>query len=155
VRIRYLELLHDHEQTHPGEAMESAPFLIEQSGLSLAAALDLTRTLAGIGLVNECNGLGSPAAWLADGGREAVRKIRAYRSDPANRATAARSAALAHTYEATLNGNDHPDAAGAAVCTRGHGEFLATPLSEDEILAAIDYLEQKGLVTVGIRNASG
>lgn len=66
--------------------MESGPSLIEQCGLSLAAALDLTRALDDMGLVKQCNGLADPAAWLADGGREAVRKIRAYRSDPANRA---------------------------------------------------------------------
>jgi hypothetical protein len=155
VRIRYLERLHDHEQAHPGEAMESGPFLIEQSSMSLAAALDLTRTLDGMGLVNECNGLGSPAAWLTDGGREAVRKIRAHRSDPANRAAAARTAALAHTYEATLSGNEHPGATSAAACARGHGEFLAAPLNRDEMLAAVNYLEQKGLLTVGTRNAGG
>jgi hypothetical protein len=155
VRIRYLEQLYDHEQTHPREAMESGPFLIEQCGLSMAAALDLTLALDGIGLIKQCNSLGGPAAWLADGGREAVSKIRAYRSDPANRAAAARKAVLAHTYEAKLNGKEHPSAAGAATCSRGHGEFLAAPLSRDEILAAVNYLEQKGLLTVGIRNAGG
>lgn len=155
VKIRYLEQLHDHEQAHPGEAMESAPFLIEECGLSDVAALQLTRTLDALGLVNECNGLADPAAWLADGGREAVRKIRAYRSNPANRAAAARTAALAHIYEAKLNGMEHLDAAGAASCTHGHGEFLGAPLTRDEILAAVDYLEQKGLLTVSIRNAGG
>jgi DNA-binding MarR family transcriptional regulator len=118
-------------------------------------ALDLTRALDNIGLVKQCNSHDGPAAWLADGGREAVTKIRAHRSDPANRAAAARKAVLAHTYEAKLNRNEHPDAASAATCTRGHGEFLADPLSRAEILAAVDYLEQKGLLTVGIRNADG
>ena len=155
VRIRYLEQLHDHEQAHPGEAMESAPFLIEECGLSQIAALQLTRALDALGLVNECNGLADPAAWLADGGREAVKKIRAYRSNPANRAAAARTAALAHSYEARLNGIAHLDAAGAASCTQGHGEFLGAPLTRDEILAAVDYLEQKCLLTVSIRNAGG
>jgi hypothetical protein len=155
VRIRYLEQLYDHEQTHPGQAMESAPFLIEECGLSQVAALQLTRALDALGLVDECNGLADPAAFLADGGREAVKKIRAYRSNPANRAAAARSAALAHTYEAKLNGIEHLDAGGAAACDRGHGEFLGAPLARDEILAAVNYLEQKGLLTVGIRNAAG
>lgn len=50
--------------------MDSGPFLTEQCGLSMAAALDLTRALDNIGLVKECNSLDGPAAWLADGGRE-------------------------------------------------------------------------------------
>jgi hypothetical protein len=155
LRLRYLERLYDHEQiAPPGEAMDSAPFLIEECGLSLAAALQLTRALDGLGLVNECNGLAQPSAWLADGGREAVRALRAARADPIRRAAAARRAALAHAYEARLNGIDGVSAVSAAACDT-HGHFLAGPLTERDILRAVDYLEQRRLLKVDVRNAGG
>lgn len=153
VRIRYLERLYDHEQDHPGEVLDSGPFLMEESELTLVAALGLTRALDDLGLVKECNAMGNPSAFLLDAGREFVVRLRAHRDDAAVRSAAARKAVLAYVYDAKLQGNEHPAPAETVRCS--HGEFLGARLREDESLRAVDYLEAKGLLAAHARNAFG
>jgi len=82
IKARYLELLFDHEHVEPGQSMDSQPFLLEESGLSVAAALGVVRSLRDAGLVTDASGMGNPAAFLLDGGRSFVLELRARRRDP-------------------------------------------------------------------------
>ena len=153
VKTRYLERLYDHEPDDSGEALESGTFLIAESGLTLAAALGLTRALDDLGLVKECNAMGSPSALLRDAGREFVVRLRTDRDDPTVRSATARKALLAYVCDAKLRGQDYPDPAGTAGSR--HGEFLGARLREDDILRAVDYLEAKGLLAAHARNGDG
>ncbi len=153
VKIGYLERLYDFEQTHPGQGMDSGPFLMEESGLSLVAALGLTRALDEQGLVRECNAMGSPAALLVDAGRDFVVRLRTHRADPAVRAAAARKAVLACVYDAKVKGKEMVSLDGTSRCR--HGEFLGSRLTEAEVYRAYDYLAQKRLLRGHAINGSG
>jgi hypothetical protein len=150
-KLRYLECLFDHEQA--GTDCDSSEFLMERCGLSLAAALGLTRALDGYGFVQETNAMGSPSAILADAGRDAVIRLREFRANPAYRREAARDGLLARVHDAHQQGVGNLDPASTAE-TR-FAQFYGDVLTASEFVRAADYLAEKGLLTVGQRNADG
>lgn len=150
-KLRYLECLFDHEQA--GTEFDSGEFLMGTCELSLVAALDLTWALDDYGLVRQTNAMGSPSAILVDAGREAVTRLREFRANSTNRREAARDRLLAYAHDAHHCGMDHVGPAGTAETS--FAQFYGDTLASSEFVRAADYLAEKGLLTVGQRNAAG
>lgn len=154
VKLGLLELLLDYEQEHPDQEMDCGPFLVGECGLSEVAAIDLVTSLDDWGLVKEQITGGRTAAALDADGREAVRRIRAHRGDPAVRAAVARDALVKFLYQVE-QGRPGMPADPVEVVSSDLGEFLGSRLTKDEVVREVAYLARKGLVEVLVVKASG
>jgi hypothetical protein len=151
VKRHLLELLYDHDLEQPGMGYEANAYLIDEAGLSLHAAIALMRALDGQGLIRQTNAMGHASGVIDDGGREAVRQLRAYRDNDAVRVPAARNAVLACLYKATNNG--HADLDPNSLLTCEHGDFYGKRFTEREIYRACRHLETNGLIKVSVWTA--